>query len=319
MRSFLVLIVTAATTFGALSTAARGQSWQPPTEEERCPSKWGAGDERGSGNHMSPETVLRAARLIRTGEVFELGHVLSGELPFYGSRRFDVHIKRTYMNPQPNRRGSNEELVITELGQVGTQFDGFAHQSIGNGLYNCYSIDETATRTGFTKLGVEKVGALVTRGVLIDVAAAKGVDMLPDTYEITAQDLQETLARQNVKLEAGDAVIIHTGWGRLWGVDNARYRTTDPGIGIGAAEWLVSHDPMLVGADNWSVEVNPNPDPQLSSPVHQIMLAVHGIHLVEKLKLDELAAAKVYEFAFILQPLKIQGGTGSTVAPIAIR
>ena len=138
---------------------------------------------------------------------------------------------------------------------------------------------------------MENVGTLMTRGVLIDVAAAKGVDMLPDTYEITAQDLQEALARQNLTLQPGDAVIINTGWGRLWGVDNARFRTTDPGIGIGAAEWLVSQDPMLIGADNWSVEVNPNPDPQLSSPVHQILLPVNGIHMVEKLKLDELAAA----------------------------
>lgn len=319
MRPFIVLIMTAVIALVVWSTAAHGQTWQPPTEEERCPSKWGAGDERGSANHMSRETVLRAARLIRTGEVFELGHVLSGDLPFFGTRRFDVHIKRTFMNPQTNRRGSNEELVITELGQVGTQFDGFAHQSIGNGLYNCYQIDETAARTGFTKLGVENVGALVTRGVLIDVAAAKGVDMLPDTYEITASDLQETLARQNVTLEPGDAVIIHTGWGRLWGVDNQRFRTTDPGIGIGAAEWLVSRDPMLVGADNWSVEVNPSPDPGVSSPVHQILLVVNGIHMVEKLKLDQLARQQVYEFAFILQPLKIKGGTGSTVAPIAIR
>jgi kynurenine formamidase len=268
---------------------------------------------------MSPGSVLRAAQLIRTGQVFELGHTLSGDLPFYGNRRFDVHIKRTLMNPQSNSRGSNEELVITELGQVGTQFDGFTHQSIGNSLYNCFRVDETATRTGFTKLGVERVGTLMTRGVLIDVAAAKGVEMLPDTYEITAEDLRETLGRQDLTLQPGDAVIIHTGWGRLWGVDNARYRTTDPGIGIGAAQWLVSQDPMLVGADNWSVEVNPNPDPQLSSPVHQILLVVNGIHMVEKLKLDELAAAQAYEFAFILQPLKIKGGTGSTIAPVAIR
>ena len=127
MRPVTVLIMTAATTFAAGSPTARGQTWQPPTEEERCPSKWGTGDERGSANHMTPETVLRAARLIRTGKVFELGRVLSGELPFCGSRRFDVHIERTFMNPQQNRRGSNEEHVITELGQVGAQFDGFAH------------------------------------------------------------------------------------------------------------------------------------------------------------------------------------------------
>ena len=107
---------------------------------------------------------------------------------------------------------TGEELVITELGQVGTQFDGFAHQSIGNGLYNCYQIDETATRTGFTKLGVEKVGALMTRGVLIDVAAWKGVDMLPDTYEITASDLKESLARQNVTLEPGPRRRHHPHW-----------------------------------------------------------------------------------------------------------
>ena len=88
MRPVFVLAMTLAAVLGAWSTAARAQSWQPPTEDQRCPSKWGAGDERGSGNHMTPETVLRAAQLIRTGETFELGHVLSGELPFYGNRRF---------------------------------------------------------------------------------------------------------------------------------------------------------------------------------------------------------------------------------------
>jgi kynurenine formamidase len=122
-----------------------------------------------------------------------------------------------------------------------------------------------------------------------------------------------------MKLEKGDAVILHTGWGELWGKDNARYARGCPGIGVGAAEWLAAKDPMLVGADNISVEVNPNPDPKVSLPVHQIMLVVNGIHLLENLKLDELAANRVYEFAFIMQPLKIQGGTGSTVAPIAVR
>ena len=106
-------------------------------------------------------------------------------MPFFGTRRFDVHIKRTFMNQPSNRRGSNEELVVSEIGQVGTQFDGFAHQTIEDSLYNCFKIDDIATRGGFTKLGVEKVGTLMTRGVLIDVAALKGVDMLPDTYEIT--------------------------------------------------------------------------------------------------------------------------------------
>ncbi|HEY7501420.1 MAG TPA: cyclase family protein [Vicinamibacterales bacterium] len=301
------------------SSLAWAQSWQPPADAQRCPSKWGANDERGAANHMKPETVLRATKLIRTGEVFELGRVLSASMPFVGTRRFDVHLKRTVMNPESNRRGSNEELVVSEIGQVGTQFDAFPHQTIGPTLYNCVKLDDVATRTGFTKLGVDKVGTLMTRGVLIDVAGLKGVPMLADAYEITAKDLQDALARQKRSLQPGDAVLIHTGWGQLWGSDNARYAKSSPGIGIGAAEWLASQDPMLVGADTGPVEINPNPNREINQPVHQIMLVVNGIHLLENVKLDELAAKRVDEFALILQPLKIQGGTGSTVAPVAVR
>jgi kynurenine formamidase len=317
MRSIIVIAVAAV--FGAGSVPAQAQSWQPPTDDQRCPSKWGAGDQRGAGNHMKPETVWRAARLIRTGEVVELGHVLSGSMPLPVTRRFEVHTKRTIMNPESNHRGSNEEIVISEIGQVGTQFDGFSHQTIGNSMYNCYKVDETATRTGFSKLGIEQVGGLMTRGALIDVAALKGVEILPDTYEITVEDLQQALRRQNLTLQPGDAVIVNTGWGRLWGKDNARYARTSPGLGVAAAEWLVRQDPMIVGADNGGVNVNPNPDPAVSNPIHQIMLVVNGIHLLENLKLDELAAKRAYEFALVVQPLKIQGGTGSTVAPIAVR
>ena len=310
--------IAAALTLG-LASPVPAQSWRPPTEGQRCPSKWGAGDERGAGNHMKPATVLRAAQLIKTGEMIDLGHPLASDMPIPGTRQFNVHTKRTFMNPPSNRRGSNEELLTSEIGQVGTQFDGFAHQSIEYSHYNCFKTDDIATRTGFTKLGIEKVGTLMTRGVLLDIAALKGVDMLGDTYEITVADLEAAMQRQNVRPQPGDAVIIHTGWGRLWGKDNARFLKGNPGIGVAAAEWLAKQDPMLVGADTPPVEVNPNPDPQVSLPVHQIMLVVNGIHLLENLKLDELAAKKVYEFALVLQPLKLRGFSGSTVAPTAFR
>lgn len=270
-------------------------------------------------NHMTPDAVLRAAGLIRTGQVIELGRVLSPDMPMFGTRRFELLTKRTVMNPESNRRGSNEEIIYTELGQVGTQFDGFTHQSIGGSHYNCVQTADIVTRTGFTALGIETVGTIMTRGVLIDVAALKGVAVLPDNYEITAEDLQQALARQKVTLARGDAVLIHTGWGTLWDKDSARYTATCPGIGTAAAEWLARQEPILVGADNWPVEVGPNPDKQVSLPVHQIMLVVNGIHLLENLKLDELAASGASEFALVVQPLKIQGGTGSTVAPVAIR
>ena len=311
----LPVIVFATITFAAPVSA----QWRPPADAERCPSKWGATDQRGAGNHMKPETVLRAARLIRTGEVFELGRVLKADMPFSVGRRFVMDTKRPTLTTGANRRGSNEEIVTSEIGQVGVQFDGFAHQTIGDSMYNCVKVDEAATRSGFTKLGIEHVGSLMTRGVLIDIAALKGVEMLPDTYPITAEDLQQALQRQKLTLQPGDAVIVNTGWGRLWDREGGRYLKTNPGLSTGAAEWLVKQDPMLIGIDNGPVSVTPDPDPQLSNPVHQIMLVVNGIHLLENMKLDELAAGRIHEFAFVMQPLKIKGGTGSTVAPIAIR
>ena len=302
-----------------IPVTAFAQRWDAPSESQRCPSKWGANDQRGSGNHMKPETVLRAARLIKTGEVFELGRVLTDDMPLSAGRRFEIMTKRTRNDPGRNRRQSNEELVVSEIGQVGTQFDTFSHQMMNGSMYNCVKIDDAATRTGFTKMGVEQVGALVTRGVLIDVAALKKVPVLPDTYEITPQDLQQALAEQKLTLQPGDAVLIHTGWGTLWGKDNARYQRSSPGLGTAAAEWLAKQDPMLVGADNTAIEISPNPDKDLAGPGHQIFLVVNGIHLLENLRLDELAARRAHEFALIVEPLKIQGGTGSTVAPIAIR
>jgi kynurenine formamidase len=307
------------TAFIYFASTLSAQSWRLPSESDRCPSKWGPGDQRGSANLMSPKSVLRASSLIRTGRVYELGRVLSPSMPFFGTRRFEITTKRTFLNSGSNKRGSNEELVHGEMGQIGTQFDGFSHQTIGDSLYNCFKLEDSVTRNGFTKLGIENVGLLMTRGVLIDVAAAKGEPVLPQNYEITPADLQAALKRQNLALEPGDAILIHTGWGQYWEKDNAQYGKSSPGIGVAAAEWLAQQNPMLVGADNTSVEISPNPDPNVNLPVHQILLVVHGIHLLENLKLDDVASERAYEFAFILQPLKMKGATGSTVAPVAVR
>jgi kynurenine formamidase len=315
-----IIIVALATSFVCVrATGAEAQTWNPPADSARCPSKWGAGDQRGAGNHMKPETVLRATRLIKTGQVFELGRRLEQSMPLQATRTFELHTKRTAPLAGSNRRGSNEEVVLAEIGQVGTQFDVFAHQTIGDSLYNCFKLDDIATRNGFSKLGIENIGALMTRGVLLDIAALKGVEMLPDSYEITVADLQQALQKQQLTLQPGDAVILHTGWGRLWGKENARYMRINPGIDVAASEWLARQDPMLIGADTAPINVTPSPDPKLSNPVHQIALVVNGIFLLENLRLDELAAQRAYEFALIVEPLKLVGATGSTVAPIAVR
>jgi kynurenine formamidase len=158
----------------------------------------------------------------------------------------------------------------------------------------------------------------MTRGVLIDVSGLKGVDLLPNSYIITPEDLEQALAKAGTKLERGDAVVIRTGWAKLMGKENQRYGSTPPGIGIAAAQWLVTREPMLVAADNCCVEVRPS-EPGHSLPVHAMMLIQYGVYLIENLELDALAAARAYEFAFIVQPLKLKGATGSAVAPIAVR
>jgi kynurenine formamidase len=319
--------MTLAISLGLLTTALHaqtpatgsGQAWQMPPDQERCPSKWGAGDQRGSANLMTPESVVRAARLIRTGQTFELGALLSPdpkESFINAGRVFNIYTKPS--PPLQNARQVNEELVVTELGQIGTQIDAFAHQMWGDSFYNCFKLGDIGTRTGFRKLGVEHVGGLIARGVLIDVAGAKGVDLLPTSYNITPDDLRQALAKAGVKLERGDAVLIRTGWSKLMGKENERYGTQNAGIGIAAAQWLLAQEPLLIAADNCCVEVRPSEKPH-SLPIHAMMLIQNGVYLLENLELEALSAARAYEFAFIVQPLKLKGATGSAVAPMAIR
>lgn len=317
------LAMAAATCLALLSPVAAQAQWTAPEPAARCPSRWGAEDQRGAANHMNnPAVVTGGAQLIKQGRVAELGRDLAAKMPLPGTRAFSMTPKRTIWDADSgagtNGRGSNEEIVTAEIGQVGTHLDSLVHNSIGQDLYNCFKNDQIATRAGSKKLGVENVGTIFTRGVLIDVAALKGVDMLEDSYAITAQDLKDALTRQKVGLRPGDAVLINTGWGKLWGKDNARYWKTAPGLGVEAAEWLARQDPILVGSDNWGVDVEPNPIKGLYLPIHQIFLAVNGIYILENLKLDELAAQGPGEFAFVLAPLKIVGASGSTVAPAAL-
>src|SRR3954469_25905662 len=233
---------------------SHAQGWQMPPEKDRCPSKWGADDQRGAGNMMKPETVLQAIKLIKSGEVFELGAILSPdpkESFINAGRQFNIYTKPSPVIP--NARQIQEELVITELGQIGTQIDAFAHQMWGESFYNCFKLGDIGTRSGFKKLGVENIGALFTRGVLIDVAGLKGVDLLPTSYNITPDDLQQALAKANQKLQPGDTVVIRTGWSKLMGKENERYGSRPPGIGIAAGQWLITQNPIMIASDTCCV------------------------------------------------------------------
>ena len=283
------------------------------------PSRWGADDQRGAANRLTPAKVLEAKALIAKGTIYQLGRVYEAGIPMFGSRHYSIRIPQAFEMPGKNEGVFHDEVISGELGQIGTQFDGLGHLGIGELFYNGNRRREFAKPEGLTRLGIENVGPIVTRGVLIDVARFKGVEQLPPTYEITAADLTGALQRQRTEIGAGDVVLIHTGWGSLWMKDNAKFIATAPGIGLAAAELLVKEEVVVVGSDNWGVEVMPNPDPDLSAPVHQLLLARNGIYIHENLATEALASDNIYEFAYIFTPLRLKGATGSPGSPIALR
>jgi kynurenine formamidase len=297
----------------AVAGVALGQS------NDWYPSRWGAADQRGAANRITAAKVLEAKNLITSGAVYQLGHVYEAAMPLFGTRHFSLRIPQTYGPLGTNRTTYHDEIVSAEIGQVGTQFDGLGHIGVGDLFYNGNDRADFSKPDGLTKLGIENVGPLVTRGVLIDVAAFKGVARLEGGYEITRADLTGALERQRIEVRAGDAVIVHTGWGSLWGVDNAAFGAGAPGVGLEAAQYLVDREVVLVGADTWSMEVVPNPNSDLQFPVHQLLIPRNGIYIYENLLTEELARDRAYEFAFFFAPLRLKGATGSPGNPLAIR
>jgi kynurenine formamidase len=283
------------------------------------PSPWGADDQRGAANRLTPAKVLQAKNLITEGRVYSLGRVYEAGMPLPATRHFSLHIPQAYVIGGKNQAVYHDEIVSAEIGQVGTQFDGLGHLGIGDLFYNGNRRQDFAQPHGLTRLGVENVGPIFTRGVLIDVPKRRGVARLEGGYEITVADLKNALARERVQLSPGDVVLIHTGWGSLWMKDNAQYMASAPGIGLAAAQFLVDAEVTVVGSDTGGVEVSPNPDKDLQAPVHQLLITRNGIYLHENVATEDLARDGVYEFAYIFSPLRLKGATGSPGNPIAVR
>jgi kynurenine formamidase len=313
MRSKTIFNLGAAAIAAAAATATLAQT------DRWYPSRWGAADQRGAANRVTPAKVLEAKDLITRGMVYQLGRVYEAGMPIFGTRHFSLKIPQAFGPFGENRTVYHDELVSAEIGQVGTQFDGLGHIGVGDVFYNGNERADFAKADGLVKLGIENVGALATRGVLLDIPGLKGVAQLAGGYEVTLDDVRNALARQKTEIRAGDVVLVHTGWGSLWLADNAKYNSGAPGIGLEAARYLVEREVVLVGSDTWAAEVIPNPDPELQFPVHQLLIPRNGIYIFENLATEELARDGVYEFAFFFAPLKLKGATGSPGNPIAIR
>lgn len=201
---------------------------------------------------------------------------------------------------------------------MGTHIDALVHFGLDGKIWNGFSEAEHLGDRGWRVGGAENIPPLIARGVLIDVAAAKGLEMLPEGYRVTRQDLMKALKHQNTTLNEGDIVLIRTGRMKLYN-DTQAYMANPPGLGLAAARFLVEENgAMVVGADNLSFEAFPSELESDYVPVHTYLLAEQGTPIIELVFLEELSRDKVYEFAFIGGSLKLRGADAAPIRPIAI-
>jgi kynurenine formamidase len=290
-------------------------------------SQWGPSDQVGAGNLLTVEKRLAALASVRQGRIYDISHEIfmgapymaPNQTPFlmsiFGSWR-DTIKRRRKMGAR-NDAGTNLER-IEMTAHVGTHIDALGHFSNGDMLYNGNAAADVVTDWGLDRLGIEHAPPMITRGVLFDVAGITGAAHLSPGHTVTPDDLKRAADNAGFAVEAGDIAMIRTGWGRYFGIDNARYLEGEPGIDVAAAKWLIDQGIVAIGADNMAVEVLPNPDKGLLMPVHQFALADCGVYLIENLALEELATDRVYTACLILLATKIRGATGAPVRPIVM-
>ena len=277
--------------------------------------RWGENDQRGSLNLITPDIVRLAAGLVSTGKVYSLSMPLETEGPQWPARHktWKVTSHRSVGTAKP---GAADDIV-TMHSHSGTHIDALSHYFYDSHLYNGYKTLDHVASQGITRNSIDNVPALVGRGVLLDIAAWKGVDNLPIGTAVTAADLDACAAAQGVEIRSGDILLVRTGWIRMFEQDRTVYDSGEPGIDASTLPWLQAHDIVAVGADNAAVEVFPE-YPPTKLPVHESAIRDLGIYLMENFNLEALSADKVYECLLVIAPLQLTGGAGSPINPIAI-
>jgi kynurenine formamidase len=280
------------------------------------PSPFGADDEIGMLNHVDEAKRLQALASVRHGRIYDLGRVLDESIPVFPGRYFrQTLVSTAHHSNTVDPVGENEVNWVTEIVtgtmQLGTHLDALSHLQMGERGYNGWSVCELASPSGATHLGVETVPQIVTRGLLVDVPAKRGVQRLEIGDVIGVEDVHD------LEPEPGDAVIFHTGWGEHW-QDGETYLSGEPGPGIELAAWLADRGVALTGCDTWSYGPVPAEHPGRPFEVPQLLNVHHGVFVVENLDTSALAADGVREFALILTHPKLRGATGAWCSPIAL-
>ena len=305
------------------------------------PSPFGPDDQIGATNRITPAVTKAAAAEIQTGAVVPMAYDLVDGVPLFGTR-FTKTMLTTFALVPGAEYGKNKlsymEDTYLSQSHVGTHIDGMGHIGIQDCYYNQTPMGKFVTQNGMKKLGLENLKSFATRGVVLDMVKvfqeanklktnpACRTPCLDGGTVITPADIQAALKMYNVTLREGDAVFIHTGWGDLFNqfpAQNATYNKSEAGIGKAAAQWLADQKVVLVGADTWAVEVIPSEDAQEAFPVHALLLTDNGIHIIENVRTDliaaEAASSKRATFFLSMTVPKAAGTTGTFVNIEAIR
>lgn len=293
-------------------------------------SPWGSSDEIGRLNLITEESRHAILSRIKGGKAYDLSVEYFIGMPSWQAagdphyRIWMTHTPDGTVIDDPLNVGTNMNEHVSYTGaavsmytHMGTHIDALVHFGLNGKIWNGFSAAEHLGDRGWRVAGAEKIPPLIARGVLIDVAAAKGFDMLPDGYRVTKGDLIRALHRQKTKLQVGDVVLIRTGRMQVY-EDAAAYMSNPPGLGMEAARYLVEEaGAMVVGADNLSFESFPSELETDYVPLHTYLLAEQGVPIMELVNLEDLARDGVFEFAFVGGSLKLRGSDAAPIRPIA--
>jgi kynurenine formamidase len=290
--------------------------------------RWGPEDEIGTLNLVTAEVVRRASECVKRGAVFSLGLRFESSGPQIGNtgRVNPIHLMSAIdagVGGEPGGFRYNDDFITMPL-QCATQWDALAHVHYDGRLYNGHPIS-TVTAAGASRNSIEKIGrGVISRVVLLDLARLKGVDRLAPGVLVTPADLDAAEERSRTQVRSGDVLLLRTGHlGVFKAGDRQGYMTREPGLGADSVEWLRERDVAAVAADTMAVEVIPFEDPKLALPFHMLAIRDMGLTLGEMFDLDELAEDSardgVYECFFCAPALKITGGVGSPLNPLAVK
>jgi kynurenine formamidase len=286
-------------------------------------SKFGPDDQVGNLNYVTPAKTLAATKLVTTGKSYRLAIETNKDTPAYPPRTFAVTIVQPTQTAGatlgPTKTTYNDDLINGWAG-IGTQIDGLGHIGIDNLYYNCNKAGDFVATDGLKKLGVEHVPAVATRGVLLDMAGYFNTDIVKEGTAFNRADIEGAMKREGIKsIEQGDVVLFYTGWLKLLGKDNKRFGSVAPGLGRDGAKYLASLGVAMIGADTWSFEAVPFENGAGVFEVHQILIPLNGIYIIENVNTEEMVKDRAWEFLFTLGPARITGGVQAIVNPVAIK